>query len=279
MSWYKPWTWADDSKSQRQQRNDMNLQGAESGAFADDAQTAFINQRGAADALKAQMANQAAGRNLISAEQLRQGLQQNLAAQRSMAASAAPRDAAMAARTAAIQAGRLGSGMSGAAAVAGMQEAANARDSLANLLTQQRQQELQASLGARQNAIGAFGGVKPEGSTLDKWGSAIIGGIGAGAQLSDRRAKMDIRDGSKESENIVNGLKSFSYRYKDRKHGEGPQLGVMAQDLERVGLKHAVRNTPEGKAVDGARLSTANTALIASLGERLSKLEKKKGGS
>ena len=70
-----------------------------------------------------------------------------------MAASASPANAAMAARTAATQMGRLGAGMSGAAAMAGIQERNAAQQALNDSILRQQQLQLQGALGARQNAI------------------------------------------------------------------------------------------------------------------------------
>ncbi len=38
---------------------------------------------------------------------------------------------------------------------------------------------MQVALGSRQNALTGYGNVKPEGSFVDKWGNAIVGGLGA----------------------------------------------------------------------------------------------------
>ena len=71
-------------------------------------------------------------------------------------------------------------------------------------------------------------------------------------------------------------LKAFSYKYKDEKYGKGKQHGVMAQDLERAGLGHAVINTPRGKMVDGGKAALSSLGLVAALGKRVSELEGKK---
>jgi hypothetical protein len=104
----------------------------------------------------------ARGENSVSAEQLRQSLQQNLAAQRSMAAAASPNNAAMAARTAAMQQGKLGSGLAGQQATAGLQERNQAMTqygqlggTLGQLQLGVRGQDVNAALGARQSAINA----------------------------------------------------------------------------------------------------------------------------
>ncbi len=76
---------------------------------------------------------------------------------------------------------------------------------------------------------------------------------------------------------MLNALRSFSYRYKDEdKYGKGERTGIMAQDLERAGIKHAVIDTPSGKMVHGAHLATANTAMLAALRRRVERIEKER---
>lgn len=154
-------------------RANINTQSGASGNFANLAQGNYdtaTSQLGGTygqlgDAMK-YLQGQMQGQNSVSAEQLRQGLQQNMAGQRSMAASAAPQNAAMAARTAAIQMGRLGAGMSGQAAIAGLQERNQAAQNygqlgsaLGQLQLGARGQDVNAALGARQNAISGYGDV------------------------------------------------------------------------------------------------------------------------
>lgn len=274
MPWYKPWTWGDQSAQQQQQSGQLVGQGDEANAFANRGQDNFGALGGEASTERDYLRQLAMGQHSVSAEQLRQGLQQNLAVQSSMAAGAAPQNAAMAARTAAIQSGRLGSGMAGQQAIAGLQEQQMAHNALRDAILQQRQQEMQAALGSRQNAISAYGGYKPEGSTLDKWGPAAAA-AGAIVAKSDRRAKKDIHRADREADDAIKSLRAYTFAYKDERDGAGKQTGVMAQDLEKAGLKHAVIDTPDGKYVHGGKLSTANTALIARLGERVQKLEGK----
>jgi hypothetical protein len=168
--------------------------------------------------------------------------------------------------------------MAGQQAIAGLQERQQAQQALAQMLMQQRQQELQAALGSRQNAISAYGGVTPEGSFLDKWGGAISGAAAIAAKKSDRRLKTDIKPGDARANEALEGLKAYVYRYKDpKRYGDGEQLGVMAQDLEDAGLDHVVREGPDGmKQLDGAELAATNTAMLAALARRVSKLEGKK---
>jgi hypothetical protein len=99
-----------------------------------------------AGALRGQLRDQASGKLSMSKEQLRQGLQQNLSAQSAMAAGARPGSAPMAARTAMMNAGRMGAGMSGQAAMAGIAERQAAQSSLGGMIMNQRDQDLRAAL-------------------------------------------------------------------------------------------------------------------------------------
>ena len=272
-----PWNWGDESASQTQKRDDLRHQGLDAGAFATAGQQGYGAMTDEAARARAYLQQLARGENSVSAEQLRQGNQQALAAQRSMAAAASPQNAAMAARTAANNMNRASIGMAGQQAVAGMQERQQAQQALAQMIMQQRQQDAQVALGSRQNAISGFGGVTPEASTLEKWANPIAGGLGAVAKFSDERLKEDIEDGDTEANRAMKGLRAFTYKYKDKKlstAGGKAELGIMAQDLEKAGLKHAIIETPRGKAVHGATLATANTAMLAALEKRVSKVEK-----
>ncbi len=275
MAWYKPWTWGDESASSTQKREDLNQQGAAAGQFANAAEQGYGAMAGEAAAQRDYLRRLASGEESLSREQLRQGLEQNRAAQQSFVASAAPQNQAMAGIVGANNMARAGYGMSGQAATAGIAERQAAHQALANMILQQRQQDASVGLGSRQNAIAGFGGTTPEGSTLDKWANPVAGALGAAAKFSDKRLKEDIDDGDSDANRAVEGLRAYTYKYKDKKLGKDKELGVMAQELERAGLKHTVIDTPRGKAVHGASLSTANTAMIAALGRRIGKLEGK----
>lgn len=256
-------------------RAKLNQQTDAAGNFANTGEAGFAKTGAEAEASRQYLRDLAEGKNSVSAEQLRQGMQQNVSAQRSMAASAAPGNAAMAARTAAVQGARAGYGMSGQAAIAGLQERAQAQQMLNDMILKQRQQELEASLQSRGNAINGLNGTiaNPQKSWFEKYGPAMssVGALAA----SDKRLKHEIKDADDDSRAVIDGLKAYSFKYKDSKHGEGSQFGVMAQDLERAGLKHAVIDTPAGKMVHGAKLATSNTAMIATLGKRIAELESK----
>jgi hypothetical protein len=257
------------------QRANLNQQGQAASGFADQGQQGYGAMTQESQQARDYLRKIASGQESLSGEQLRQGLALNMSAQRSMAASAAPQNQAMAARTAMMNMGRLGAGMSGQAATAGIQEREAAQQGLANMIMQQRGQDMQVALGSRGNAINGYGGVKPEGSWLDKWAGPIGGGLGAAAKFSDRRLKQDIDDGDIDASKALKGLRAYTYKYRDSKLGKRRELGIMAQDLEKAGLKHTIIETPRGKAVHGGALATANTAMLAALEKRVSKMEKK----
>lgn len=297
MAWYNPVDWAQSgynavkggiqtitsdpgAEAERRRRALLYQQAQQAGRFANQAQGNFTGLGLQGQNALAGLQRLAQGQDSVSAEQLRQGLQQNVAAQRSLAASASPRNAAAAARTAAIQSGRLGAGLAGQQALAGLQERQQAQQQYAGLLQGLRGQDLQATLGSRQTAVQGYGAGnagEPEKSWLEKYGPSITGGLGALAQFSDRRLKTDVRDGYGAATRAIDSLSPMSYRYRDPALGGDRQLGVMAQDLERAGLGHAVINTPRGKMVKGATLATANTGMIAALARRVGKLEGKRG--
>lgn len=146
---------------------------------------------------------------------------------------------------------------------------------LGQMLQGQRQLELQAALGGRQNAIGAYG-MEGEGTSgTDKMLGAGVGVLGA--IYSDERLKKDIKSGAKDADDFIASLSPKSFTYKDQRHGKGDRVGIMAQDLEKTKAgRMAVLDTPAGKQVDTAHLSGALAAATARLGERLDALEGKK---
>lgn len=115
------------------------------------------------------------GQNSVSATQLQQGLQQGLGAQQSMAASANPQNAAMAARNAAMNMGRLSYGLSGQQALAGQQERNAAASQLGQMQLGQSGQDIQAGLGGYQTAAGAYGNAVA--NPQKGWGGMLQGAL------------------------------------------------------------------------------------------------------
>jgi hypothetical protein len=260
-----------------EKRNNLNETASAANSFADQGQAGYGAMTAESAQQREALRRLAQGHDSLSSEQLRQGLQQNMSAQRSMAASASPQNGPMAALMAAQNMGRMGAGMSGQAAMAGIQERNAAQQQLGQMIMQQRGQDQQVALGSRGNAVSGYGGVTPDKQFMEKIAPLLNAGVGAASlAASDRRLKEDVKDGSKDVNKAIEGLRSYSYKYKNEKLGKGKQVGIMAQDLEKAGLKHAVIDTPGGKIVHGGKLAAANTAMLAELGKRLSKLEKGK---
>lgn len=250
-------------------------QGGISGQFADRGETGFgeLGQQGR-EAL-AGYQRRMSGQDSVSAEQLRQGIGQLQSQQQSIAAGASPMNAASAARTAAIQSARLGSGLAGQQAIAGLQERQQAQQQYAALLQALRSQDLESALAGRRNAMTGYGAAEQGAADKTWWeknGPAIQAGASAIA-ASDRRLKTSVKDGDKHARKAAEGLGAHLFRYKDEGNGKGRQFGVMAQELERAGLGHAVIDTPRGKMVHGAKLATSTAAMVGSLARRLAKLE------
>lgn len=176
---------AKPNAGEEEERNRKKLladQAAAAGGFADTGQQGFGQLGNDARARMDYLRNVANGGQSIAAEQLRQGTQSLQSQQRSMAASASPRDAGAASHSAMMNSARLGYGMSGQASLAGLQERRDAESALAQLINAQRQMELNAALGSRQTAVSGYGTGNvgaPEKGWLEKYGPLIVGGAGA----------------------------------------------------------------------------------------------------
>lgn len=73
---------------------------------------------------------------------------------------------------------------------------------------------------------------------------------------------------------FVSALKGYKYDYKDSKHGEGEHTSVMAQDLEKSDIgRESIVETPEGKAVNYAKLVAPMLAHQSLMHEKIGALE------
>lgn len=221
---------------------------------------------------------QASGERSVSRETLRQALQQNVSAQQSAAAGAAPANQPMAARTAAIQSGRLQSGLAGQQAIASMQEQNAAQQALVQALLGQRGQDLNATLGGYNASSSAYGGaVNPnDDKSWSEKNAALLSAGASAASLSDERQKKGIVAGAPAAAQLLEALKGYSYEYKPgaatRIGGAGPQLGVMAQDVQKV-IPSAVASTPAGKVIDTGKVATALASTLPTIHDRVKRLE------
>lgn len=274
------WNWYKDETN----RDQNNMQGriadqadAASG-FANTSQEGFGRLGAEATQERDYLRGIARGDESVSRMQLAQSLQRNQSMQQSMAAGAAPQNQAAGARQAMMNAGRQGAALAGQQAVAGIQERQQAQNALAQMLMQQRQQELSAAQGARGQAIQGYGtaytGAMATPTGLESGMQLGMSAAQAGAALSDERLKKDVKDEDGESDKLMKALKGYTFNYKNSEHGKGKHLGVMAQDLEKI-LPQAVFETKEGKAINGGHLSAALATMMPKISKRLEALESK----
>lgn len=126
-------------------------------------------------------------------------------------------------------------------------------------------------------ATGVAGGLGSQASLAQRQGESntkivgdVIKGASSAAAMSDERVKKDVQDFDPSS--FLESLTAHKYKYKDPANGQGEQVGVMAQDLEK-GAPQMVQDTPEGKVVDYNKAGGPLFASLASLHERLKKIE------
>jgi hypothetical protein len=254
------------------------------------------DQAGLADMLRAR----ANGAESLSAMQLRRDAGANIAQQQALAASGRPGNAALAARMASQNAGRIGTSLSGNTAMAGIAERDSAARALAGLAGQARDQDINASFGQQQINQGwsqqeldnarmqQQGGMAYENDRAQRFGVAsqqptsgeqylglIQGGASAAMAMSDERVKTGVKDGAASSQRFLDSLKAMDFKYKDPAMGAGPRTGLMAQDVEKTAAgKAAVVETPAGKAIDYGRLAGQFGAALAHLNQRVKKVER-----
>ena len=110
----------------------------------------------------------------------------------------------------------------------------------------------------RQNASDTFTGGLIEG------GAKVIA-------ASDVNLKTDIEE--VDPSKFLDELTGYKYKYKSpQEHGEGEQVGIMAQDLEKV-APQAIEEHPDGKHVDFEKMGGPILAALAGINDRLKKIE------
>lgn len=114
-------------------------------------------------------------------------------------------------------------------------------------------------------------------------GTAIAGAgslVNLFARASDRRVKRDIRDGSSDVAQALDGIDPKTWHYKGESNQDPLRVGIIAQDIERTPVgRDVVRETPRGKVIDGAGGLSFALAGLAELNDRIRKLEGSKRGS
>ncbi len=288
---------ASEPKSAAYQRN--YLQGDFMQRQAPGMDTSQSNQARDQQSQLAQMLMQQAGGQRQGAGELAVQRQAGnaMAQQTSMAQMARGAGAGMAARNAARSSADIGANAAGQAAIAQMQDQQSAQNQLGGLLGMQRQQDIgvaganqQAQLAQQQQQLQGLAqmlgvDVAALQQDLAKRGLAqqdkgmlptllqVGGQIGAAA-ASDRNLKEHIVDADEQIDEILLHLSPKAYSYKDEKHGAGPRVGIMAQDLERSEMgREIVIDTPEGKMLDVNKALSLALAAVARLDARVRELE------
>lgn len=166
-------------------RNALNANAQQQGQFEQSLQGAYAGNQGGIGQTQGLLLNMANGQDSVAAEQLRQGVQQQEAAQQSMAAGAAPQNQVMAARNAAMNMGRADYGMAGQQAMVGVQERQGALNALGQLQLGQSGQNMQGALGAGALTNSAYGTdlQNPQKTWGALAGGAISGGAAAAAKF------------------------------------------------------------------------------------------------
>lgn len=229
--------------------------------------------RGDQSALIDRLRRQMNGEDSLSQLQLRDATDSNVAQQRSLAAGAAPGNAAMAQRLAMQGIGRMNQGYGAQAAQLGIQErnaAANALGAVAGQGRAQDQQNNQFNVGAQLQQTGLNDaaqqhtydrqlqglGMQQQGSmgyeqqqtqrrgqdlqqplqptNLDRL-TSMAGSIAPYALASDQRLKTNIHPAGGEVDSLIARLRPTEYEYRDPRMGAGPRVGIIAQDVERGG--------------------------------------------
>lgn len=94
---------------------------------------------------------------------------------------------------------------------------------------------------------------------------------GQSSKWSDENLKTDVAPF--DSDAFLSQITGHEYKYKDPdKYGEGDQVGVMAQDVEKV-APQAVTEHSEGKMIDFGQLGGPIMASLADINERIKSLE------
>lgn len=138
------------------------------------------------------------------------------------------------------------------------------------------QEKLKADQQASANTLNA---ATAEGNAdrAQKAKGGLIGAAGAalGSIFSDRNAKTEIREADADTEELLDGMGSYLYKYRDQRHGKGERLGVMAQDVakSRAGREIVSRHESGLLQLDGKKTLGALLAAAANLNKRVRRME------
>ena len=223
----------------------------------------------------------------VARAQLEQGLSQIVQQQESQASGATGEGGALARTNAAANTANAQAATNAQAAGLRAQEVAGAEGAQAGLLNNQATQAITQG-GNTTTAAGNFanlaGGEEGNNSSLTQSGGknqlttlgTIAGAAGsAGASpstTSDENAKTDIK--SADMSDFMGKLSAIAFNYKDPgKDGEGPRVGVKAQDVKKSKVGKAIVKGKETLKLDNGNAIGAALAGLADHEARMRKLE------
>lgn len=270
---------------------------------ANQAATQQVNLAGAGMSLDAQRANQSAGlqTNLANAGFQQQSNLSNADAQNRMsqlleqlrtqngqfnAAQAnefARLQAQLTAQTSMFNAGQTNQGnqfntnQTNQVALANLDAALKAR----GLDDAQRRSLLDAYVATQGQLLGQGDQALARAALEDKREAGVMGmGAGLLSTLSDKRAKKEIRRaGDRDVRRMLEAIRPYTFKYKNPDQtgaAGGERFGVMAQDLERSKLgRTLIRDEGGAKRIDGPQAVGALLAALASMNDRVAKVEAK----
>jgi hypothetical protein len=223
---------------------------------------------------EAQMRQQAALAN-AGATNERSGQQAALTQQAALANAGAANDRS--ARQAALTQ-QAGEANLGAATTFAGQRIQDRQNAMSNVLDASRQQS-----DANRAILDATEAGKARRAQLAGSLIGAAGQAGAAAAVSDRRAKTDIVDLLRSDEHgdplgaFLSRLHPYAYRYRDPADGEGPRVGVMAQDLERtpVGETMVTEDATGKKQIDTAAAVGVTLAALAKMRQEMDDMKRR----
>lgn len=135
-------------------------------------------------------------------------------------------------------------------------------------------QQASSAMAQAQNRNQLIGGFMEAGAKVGgAWDSGRNNQQSPATGTSDKNAKTNIRE--IDPSDFLDELTGYKYKYKDTKHGDGEQVGIMAQDLQKT-IPQAVEPDEEGTLrIDYNKLGGPILAALASLNEKVNDLEDK----
>lgn len=143
-----------------------------------------------------------------------------------------------------------------------------------NLIQQNYNNQMQRA-GGQQGVANTNSSIKGANSAgqAGAWNDTVgMGADALAAVFSDERGKKDIKE--IDPSDFLDNITGYKFKYKDKKHGEGEKMSIMAQDAMKSDLgSDMVIGTDDGLAIDTTKAVGPLLASVASLNKRIRKIE------